>query len=166
MNFLASCWGTPSMKGKVVTLRALIRFIALAVLALAGPVGGLRVGNEPGIQACSCGCGAASESACGCGSMPSMPASSGHRTPSPCQQPPVPSSPTMAAATHAETERSQEDGSDLEKKTEPRPWTPSAAEQASALKNGTWAHLAIHLSRDGTPENCLERLARLSTFRI
>lgn len=154
------------MKGKVVTLRALIRFIALAVLALAGPVGGLLVGNEQGIQACSCGCGTASESACGCGSMPSIPTSSGHRTPSPCQQPPVPSSPSMATATHAETEKSHEDGSDPQKRTEPHPWTPSPAEQIFALKTAIWVHLAIHSSRDGTPENCLERLARLSTFRI
>jgi len=72
----------------------------------------------------------------------------------------------MATATHAETDKSQEEGSDPEKRTEPRPWTPSAAEQVSALKIGTWVHLAIHSSRDGTPENCLDRLARLSTFRI
>ena len=72
----------------------------------------------------------------------------------------------MATATNVETEKSQEDGSDPEKRTEPHPWTPSPAEQKSALKNGTWVHLAIHASRDGTPEKCLERLARLSTFRI
>lgn len=154
------------MKGKVVTLRALIRFIALAVLALAGPVGGLRVGNEQGIQACSCGCGAASESACGCGAMPSMPASSGHRTPSPCHQPPVPANPSMATAAHAETGTSQEDGSDPHKRTEPRPWIPPVTEQASALKDQTKVPLAFQLAWDGPPQHCLERLARLSTFRI
>lgn len=72
----------------------------------------------------------------------------------------------MATATHAETEKGQEDGSDPEKRTEPHPWTPSPTDQKSALKNRTGVHLAIHSSRDGTPENCLERLARLSTFRI
>lgn len=72
----------------------------------------------------------------------------------------------MATAIQAEAEKSQEDGSDPEKKTEPHPWTPSAAEQEVELKIGNLVHLAIRSIRDGTPENCLERLARLSTFRI
>lgn len=72
----------------------------------------------------------------------------------------------MATATQAETEKRQEDGSDSEKKTEPHPWTPFLAEQTSAQKNGARAHRVVRTAWMDPPENCLERLARLSTFRI
>lgn len=150
--------------GQVVALRALIRFIALTMLALTGPVAGLRTGNGPGIQACACGCVVDFESECGCGSSPSMPASSGHRTPSPCQQPPVPSSPSMATAGLAETEKGQEEG--FKKKTEPRPWIPSVEDRGTTLVHRIKADLAAGLDGVGPPEKCMERLARLSTFRI
>jgi hypothetical protein len=111
-----------------MTLRRFLSFIALVVLALAGPAQGVRAWTARAAQACGCGCGAPGEDACPCSPIPASASRTlrpDSRTPagSPCSNP---SSPCSVQASHASpglTGQKQTLAEErLAKRPEARPW--------------------------------------------
>lgn len=152
-------------------MRRMLRYIAIAILALVGPVAAVRTMAGPTQMACQCGCGAASEAACQCpgkSTVPPSPTQSGSHgsdssscsaTNSPC------SSKTSAVSAGMAGKSLDRNSLDLEKRPEPKPWSETVA-------NGSHRILSPGLpgrfketteTQQGRP---LDRLAKLAVFRI
>lgn len=145
--------GQPSMRDQVAFLRSFLRSIALAVLALLGPMDGVRVAAAQPAQACQC-CGAMTQQeACGCTTgKPDLP----------CHAKPQTAISTEARKTTAEV--SLERPSAPIRPSEPTPWPAHVwasiqiiAPSAPVLRRWT--------GHQQTPPN-LERLAYLAVFLI
>jgi hypothetical protein len=149
----------------------MLRYFAIMLLALAGPVTVVRTLAEPAQMACQCGCGAPSEATCQCSakSMVSQsPAQTGSHalggstcstTNSPC------SSKTSGASAGLAGKSLDKTGLDLEKRPEPRPWSETVANASHRILNPglPGRFKGTTETQQGRP---LDRLAKLAVFRI
>ncbi len=148
-------------------VRALIRSLALALLAFAGPAEGVRMAaglpNPPQTaEPCPCGCGADTEERCECGMPAQAPAHP--NTNGSCKTPPGSCVARTSGAQSAKLASAQELSLPQARRPEPRPW-PTTLGRA---REGRGSSTPIHLREAflPPPEPTLSRLAELAVFRI
>lgn len=152
-------------------MHRILRTIAIAILALMGPVEVARTMMGPAEVACACCCGATSGAACEC-SDKSMPSQNPTQTDSQgfgsssCSTTSTPCSASLSTTSTGLVGQSQgKRAFDSEKRPEPKPWPGTVAQQIPgglepALRGRCEASPNIH------PGRPLDRLATLAVFRI
>jgi hypothetical protein len=150
------------MGDKVISLRSLLRLIALVVLALIGPLDGVQAAMAPSAQACQCGCAWSPEEPCPC-HAPAQPQTAG-KLAAPCHAAPGACNPTTAGVRKTTADLTLRADPTPVRRSEPRPWLGQTPRPAQAL-----ASVATTLRRwtgQQNPPPNLDRLAQLKRFRV
>jgi len=147
---------------KVIFVRSILRYIALAVLALVGPLDGVQATMAPSAQACQCGCALSPDEPCRC-HAPARPQTAGKVDP-PCHSAPSTWNSSSSVVRKTTTDLLVDSESSPAKKTDPRPW-PLSTTRTVQTPPSVAATLRRWTGQQNPPPN-LGRLAQLECFLV